>query len=66
MADGMIFALDGDSGKLRLIEASPKGYNELASATVLSGQEVWGPMALSDGKLVLRDLSKIVCVNVRG
>jgi outer membrane protein assembly factor BamB len=66
MADGMFFVLDGDTGKLRLIEASTTGYNELAGAQVLAGQEVWGPMALSDGKLVLRDLTKMVCVNVRG
>jgi outer membrane protein assembly factor BamB len=66
MADGMFFVLDGDTGKLRLIEASTTGYNELASAQVLAGQEVWGPMALSDGKLVLRDLTKMVCVDVRG
>ena len=66
MADGMFFVLDGDTGKLRLIEASTTGYNELASAPVLAGQEVWGPMALSDGKLVLRDLTKMMCVDVRG
>jgi outer membrane protein assembly factor BamB len=66
MADGMFFVLDGDTGKLRLIEASTTGYNELASAPVLAGQEVWGPMALSDGKLVLRDLTKMICVDVRG
>jgi outer membrane protein assembly factor BamB len=66
LADGMFFVLDGDSGKLRLIEASTTGYNELASAQVLAGQEVWGPMALSDGKLVLRDLTKMICLDVRG
>ena len=66
LADGMFFVLDGDSGKLRLIEASTTGYNELTSAQVLGGQEVWGPMALSDGKLVLRDLSKMICLDVRG
>jgi outer membrane protein assembly factor BamB len=66
MADGMFFVLDGDTGRLRLIEASTTGYNELASAPVLAGQEVWGPMALSDGKLVLRDLTKMICVDVRG
>ncbi len=66
LADGMFFALDGDSGKLRLIEASLTGYRELASAQPLSGEEVWAPMALSGGKLVLRDLTKMVCVDVRG
>jgi outer membrane protein assembly factor BamB len=62
----LFFVLDGDTGKLRLIEATTKGYNELAGAQVLAGQEVWGPMALSDGKLVLRDLTKMVCLDVRG
>ncbi|HBY62864.1 MAG TPA: hypothetical protein DEH78_23830, partial [Solibacterales bacterium] len=62
----MFFVLDGDTGKLRLVEASTTGYNELTSAQVLAGNEVWGPMALSGGKLVLRDLSKMICVDVRG
>jgi outer membrane protein assembly factor BamB len=66
MADGMFFVLEGDTGKLRLIEANTTGYNELASAQVLAGEEVWGPMALSDGKLVLRDLTKMICLDVRG
>lgn len=66
MADGMFFVMDGDSGKLHLLEASTTGYNELASAQVLAGQEVWGPMALSGGKLVLRDLTKMICIDVRG
>jgi outer membrane protein assembly factor BamB len=66
MADGVFLALDGDSGKLRLIEASTTGYNELASAQVLTGPEVWGPMALSGGKLVLRDLGKMICLDMKG
>jgi outer membrane protein assembly factor BamB len=65
MADGMFFVLEGDTGTLRLLEANTTGYKELDKAKVLDGQEVWGPMALSDGKLVLRDLSKMVCINVR-
>ena len=51
---------------LRLLEAGTTGYNELASAAALGGEEVWGPMALSDGKLVLRDLTKMICLDVRG
>ena len=66
LADGMFFVLEGDTGMLRLIEASTTEYKELASAQVLSGDDVWGPMALSDGKLVLRDLTKMVCLDVRG
>jgi outer membrane protein assembly factor BamB len=64
LADGLIFALDGKTGMLRLLEASTSGYKELGEAQVLSGHDVWGPMALSDGKLVARDLGRMVCLEV--
>jgi len=62
----MFFVLEGDTGKLRLIEANTTKYNELASAQVLDGQEAWAPLALSEGKLVLRDLTRMICLDVRG
>ncbi len=64
LADGLFFVLEGKTGMLRLVEASTEGYEELAKAQVLSGHDVWGPMALSDGKLVLRDLGRMVCLDV--
>ena len=60
----MFFILEGKTGMLRLIEASTTEYKELDSAQILSGHDVWGPMALSDGKLVMRDLAKMVCIQV--
>jgi len=66
LADGMFFILDGDTGMLRLVEASTREYRELASAQVLQGHDVWGPMALSGGKLVLRDMGQMVCIQVGG
>jgi outer membrane protein assembly factor BamB len=66
LADGMFFVLEGKTGTLRLVDANTTGYKELASAQVLSGPDVWGPMALSDGKLVIRDLGKMVALDVRG
>jgi outer membrane protein assembly factor BamB len=64
LADGMFFVLDGKTGMLRLIEANTKEYQELASAQILSGEDVWGPMALSNGKLIIRDMSQMVCLQV--
>lgn len=64
LADGMFFVLEGKTGMLRLIEASVSGYNELDHAQVLSGHDVWAPMALSDGKLVLRGTRKMKCIQV--
>lgn len=65
LADGMFFVLEGDTGTLRVIEANTKEYKELAKIQVLSGHDVWAPMALSDGKLVLRDMTKMVCIEVK-
>ncbi|MEW6250885.1 MAG: PQQ-binding-like beta-propeller repeat protein [Planctomycetota bacterium] len=60
----LLFILEGKTGTLRLIEPNPTAYRELAAAQVLSGDNVWGPMALSDGRLVVRDLTKMVCLKV--
>ena len=64
LADGMFFILEGKTGMLRLVEASTREYKELASAQVLGGHDVWAPLALSEGKLVIRDLERMVCLNV--
>jgi hypothetical protein len=66
LADGMFLILEGRTGMLRLVEANTREYRELASAPVLSGPEVWAPLALSDGKLVVRDLGRMVCLDLRG
>jgi outer membrane protein assembly factor BamB len=65
LADGMFLILEGKTGMLRLLEASTTEYKELASAQVLSGHDVWGPLALSDGKLVIRDLARMVCLDLK-
>lgn len=64
LADGMFFVLDGKSGALRLLDASTAEYKELASAQLLSGEEVWAPPALSNGRLVIRDMSQLLCLQV--
>ena len=64
LADGMFFILEGKTGRLRLLEANTEEYRELDSAQVLSGHDVWAPLALSDGKLVIRDLTKMLCLDV--
>jgi hypothetical protein len=64
LADGMFFVVDGTTGMLRLVEANTTGYKELASAQVVGGEDVWGPLAISDRKLVLRDMNQLVCVQV--
>ena len=64
LADGLFYILDGKSGMLRLVEANTKQYKELASARILEEEDVWGPLALSDGNLIIRDMSQMVCLQV--
>ena len=63
MADGVIFAMN-DTGLLRLIEATPDKYKLLGQAQVLKGHDSWGPLALAGGRLLARDLTRLVCLDV--
>jgi outer membrane protein assembly factor BamB len=63
LAGDLIFALN-DSGKLRLIEATPARFNLLGEAQVLKGHESWAPMALTGDRLLARDLTRLVCLDV--
>ena len=79
LADGLILATDGRKA-LYLIEPDPSGFKQLASAELLGeagtnsegialrvggATQNWGPMALSDGKLLIRDQMQVKCVVVR-
>jgi len=65
IAGDVIFVMD-DSGKLSLIEASTDRFNLLTQAKVLHGRESWGPLALVDRRLLARDFTKMVCLDVGG
>jgi len=67
LADGLAFVMNGKNGELNLVDADPRGFKLLAKAKVLDaeGGNVWAPMALSDGKLIIRDQHKMKCVEVR-
>ncbi len=72
LADGLLLCSDGAS-KLYLIEPDPSAFKPLASADLLaagdgsdkrSGTQNWAPMALADGKLLIRDQTRLMCVKV--
>ena len=65
LADGLLLSVDGRDGILYLIEPSADGFKSLASVKLLTAGECWGPVALSDGKLLIRDQKQIRCVAVR-
>ena len=75
-ADKMLIILDGINGTLRLVEPSPVGYRQIAEAAVFNvakpvppekveDQKMWAPMALSEGRLVLRSQNILKCIDLR-
>jgi outer membrane protein assembly factor BamB len=65
LADHLIYAMN-DSGLLRLARATPDAYTRLAEAQVLEGRESWGPMALAGTRLLVRDFTRLACLEVGG
>lgn len=66
MVDGKLVALDAKSGVLYLVKADPEKYTELSSVTLLEKNEMsWAPMALSDGRLLVRDWNTLKCLDLR-
>lgn len=63
LANGLLLTVDGNT-KLYLIEPNPSGFKPLASATLLKPGENWAPIALSDGKLLIRDQQQLKCLAV--
>jgi outer membrane protein assembly factor BamB len=63
IANGLIYVMN-DSGLLTLAEATPTGYIQLAEAKVLDGPDSWGPMAIASGRLILRDLTRMICLDI--
>lgn len=63
MADGKFLILD-DNGVLTMARDSG-GFEQLARTRVLEGEDSWGPMALVDGRLLVRDSRIMKCLDLR-
>ncbi|MHC4761877.1 MAG: outer membrane protein assembly factor BamB family protein [Planctomycetota bacterium] len=63
IADGLIYVMN-DSGLLTMAEATPAGFVQLGEAKVLTGSDSWAPMAIASGRLILRDLTKMICIDI--
>jgi len=65
IADGLLLATDG-STKLYLIQPDATAFKPIASAALLTAgsNQNWAPLALADGKLLIRDQSRLMCVKV--
>lgn len=69
-ADGRLIVLDGQNGLVHLINPSPEGFQEVSQARVFDpdrprGNNIWAPIALGDGRLVVRDHNEMVALDLR-
>lgn len=64
-ADDRLLVLD-DEGTLTMVRATVEGYHEMARAVILpQGRDSWGPLAFVDGRLLARDATRLVCLDLR-
>ena len=53
-----------DSGHLTLAEATAGNFLQLAGLKVLEGPDSWGPMATVSGRLIVRDMNRMICLDI--
>jgi outer membrane protein assembly factor BamB len=64
VADGLIVVMD-DQGWLTIASATPAGYQRLARHEIFpNGHDAWGPMALVEGRLIVRDMTRMTCLDL--
>jgi len=64
LADGKLYVLS-ERGLLVMVEATPEAYRPLARFQAIpDAQDAWGPLALAGGRLILRDLTRMVCLDI--
>lgn len=64
VADNKFFILN-DDGTLTIAKANTQKFEFLDKARIIEGQDAWGPIAIADGRLLMRDSKKMVCLNIK-
>lgn len=62
----LILNQDGANGDIYLIKPSPDGYKQLGKASFFDSKksQAWAPLAFAEGKLLIRDTEKMVCLDL--
>ncbi|NMA46845.1 MAG: PQQ-binding-like beta-propeller repeat protein [Lentisphaerae bacterium] len=64
VADGCLWIVD-DEGLLSVYRYQQGVFERLASHRVLSGVDSWGPIAMADGLMIVRDDKAMACLDLR-
>ena len=65
LSDGKMIAMS-ERGKLTLLEANLKGNKIIAKADLFDGDKNWAIPLLYDGKLYVKGMEELVCLDVGG
>ena len=63
IADDKMYILS-DDGTLTMISPNTKGYMQLAQNKIFDGHDAWAPLAIADGRLLLRDSKTMFCLDI--
>jgi hypothetical protein len=47
-----------------MAQATPEKFNLLSEAQVLTGHDAWGPLTLVGNRMIVRDLTRMVCLDL--
>jgi len=64
IADGKFFILK-DDGTLTIAVASTTKFEVLDKKKIMAGHDAWGPLAIADGYLLMRDSKQMLCIDIR-
>lgn len=64
IADNKFFILN-DDGTLSIARASINAFELLDKRKIMDGHDAWGPFAIADGYLLMRDSKKMLCINIK-
>ena len=59
------WTLDRFIGQLQVANASPKGFDPVTTADILSGK-CWSVPVIHQGRLLARNLDRVVCFDISG
>ena len=64
IADNKLFILS-DDGTFTIVKPDVRTYIQLDQVKLIDGHDAWGPFAIADGYMVLRDSKTVLCLDLR-
>jgi outer membrane protein assembly factor BamB len=59
-----LLAFEGHTGMLHQVRATPEGYTPVGKVQIIEGPEIWAPIAVAGGRLLVRNHQHLICLDV--